>query len=356
MNTKTIISVTAFCALFTGASVFATPTTPMIPVPGPVVGFTSPAITVDFTKVNPILQTLITQVLSGENQLTYAYPEFDTTLSSAQAERLVYSMKGSLQNTAWGADATASATTDYQVDRTPNLPGVGVRFNATVSSDILKMIQFGAKSILSKSPNSFTQTPAHESILSRAASVQSISDFYKILLDAQAVTLSEINDKLNYYNGQINCIYAMTCGNTTVDQWGNRNFDQLGLMYINLSIDSVLRMRASFESTEISYDPSSDSIFINSPAPQGFTASRNQNGAEFKNGTTKLSANSITASGYLFANVQIQDLDQLHSSMTERLNGIASNDSAIVADTQTVFRKILVQIKQVINAQFPTYP
>jgi hypothetical protein len=352
MKTKhVVLSLVSLC---TGLSVFANP---MIPsplisnIPGVQFKDLSKKQTdeVDLAKANSLLQIITNQVLATEDQVKFAYPKFDTQLSNLKNEHLVYGVTSAVTKTQWGSDLALTATTEYQTDRVSPLPGIKVNFSAQINTDILAMTRFATQTVLQKGTD-FIDDPQHVAILTRASKVSTLADLYQLMLDSQAQAILETQELIKTYHDQVACLDAMTCGDVTVDQWGNRHPDDAAIMGEELMVDELYREQASYESVTITFDQANQQIIALAPAPQGFLATANE--GVLKMVKMVFTTQQVSTNGSLFAAAKIEKLDELHSDLKADLVGVIGNDASTVATVQEAFRNALVDFKKAINLNY----
>ena len=349
MNTKNAVLVTF--GLLTAASVFAKPMIPS-PLVRNIPGFKTASESVDFSKLNTVLQLITNQTLVNENQVTFAYPEFDPQLSSIAKERLVYGAKARLEKTEWHSNVEITASGDLSVSRNPSHSGISMKFSITTATDLLAMVRYAASNALQKADGFLRSDARNAPLLERAANVTNMKELYQIVVDSNALAIDQINSEQNKSRALLECIWAMKCGNITADSWGNRNMDNYSATYEQLRIQQLARMRTSFESNSITFSEDKQEITILSASPQGFLARASRmDETEAKFSKVILSPKALMTEFGGFGVVELQYLDNMHRDFIKSANNLSSNDPKQVKDTQDSFREGLIEFKKAINAE-----
>jgi len=363
MKTPLTLKLTLVVGLLTGYSVFAqTPSSAIPAVPSPLMAslqnlqhqeavrkmYTDDE--VDLATLNPILQSVVDQVLANEDQVEWVKPTFDTKLSSLRNERIVYSMTGKVKNTQWGGDAVAKAGADFSTDRTSWQTGVSVKTQAEIDTDVLAALRFAGKTTydhIQKQTNIRQYKERFLVLAQRLSSVASINDLYSIIQDSRQASLDYISFLMKERQDNIDCAYDYQCGDVTVDPYGNRQVDMTYVAYERLNLRDLAVARDASEGLNLVMNSDQSQIDLKMGAPITFV--NFDDVSKIKSMTLSIAAQSLSAELGVFANVSIKDLDQMHHDLVTSGNKVNANDAQTMTDLESTLRNGLAEFKKAIN-------
>ena len=272
---------------------------------------------VDFRQVNPVMQVLVDNVIRADENVEFAYPQFDVPYSDLSAERLKYDVVGTLKNTPWlkQGRAEVKGTSTYAGMRDLARSGISVKMSATVHTDVMALLRYGAASALKQRHASLPLYDARiDAHLKRLSVVREVSELYDILYSSQELSKEILSHELKIsgehpeYERIYKQIEEIQLTKTST-----------GVQLVSSSIDSLF------------FDPNS------------------RGSLRMGKVSLELKPSDILVENESFYEMTLSKLDQLKSELKTKLIGLQAGDEASKADVQDRLRNALVVFRKTIR-------
>lgn len=166
------------------------------------VGFAAPAPqktdSLPRAKVNTLLDEIARRLWDKHAHIEMAKPYFELPFSDLAKKRLRYVVKGKLKNTPWKEKGTADVSSSLTVRLTSPPKSLSIEAISThrVETDVLAAIRHGAALAMKEDLPKASFKAAVDELLKKVTKVDSLTDLFALLQQAQNLSISYLSDDL----------------------------------------------------------------------------------------------------------------------------------------------------------------
>jgi hypothetical protein len=309
---------------------------------------------VDFHATNPVLQSITDVVISGDQDVEFAYPLFDETYSSFEKQKLKYDLQGALKNTPWleGGRATVLASSTYAADRTAGHVGIAVTGRATVKTDVLALIRYSGYLALKKAD--ITGAEFGERLLAhlkRVSVARSLDEVNALLISGKQLALEIQQSNIDKRAKRIACLEDGTCTEgMPADQVAQAiassktRLAEERQCYQTIGLMAVQAKKEGDKVVELSVISDDLSRLVPLSKQDQFQMLPGKSVATF-------TAETVTASSEGFVAMELKRLDKINVQLQDRLVGVQNGVAEEKDKTQKDYREALIKFKKVIHGK-----
>lgn len=310
---------------------------------------------VNFRIANPILQSIVDGITLDDDLVDFAYPRFNESYSSVQAERLKYDLQGSLKSSPRSERAKTHVTVSstYHADRSAGHTGIATSANTLIRTDVLAMIRYSAQIALKKSypldPQFDERYRAH---LKRLAVVTTLGEVHELLVSGQRLAKDLAQNEVDKTRASLRCLESGPCYQPGPDHQWRVEYERQKLQdWIGtLGAYDQIHFATHLDGTQVV------ELVVSSPNLSGFMleSERLEDNSKVipETGTVSLSRETIRADAKALYHTTLGNLDDLKSKLTENLVGVQNGKAQAKYDAQKFFRQCLIKFKTAIRGEF----